>query len=289
MADDLPPLVLLRAFDAAGRHLSFARAAHALHVTPSTISHQIADLERHLGTALFVRGPRGLALTASGADLLSDVAAAFERLRAAGARLRRRGQPAMIRISANPFFAAEVLIPLIGAFDAAFPGQSLHVQATEALEDPRDLGVDFCVRSGATDVAGLERHPLYAVEIAPVAGGRGRAASRGCIDFPFKGDSAWRRWEQLGGGKRPTTGPTRQFSSYHAAMRAASEGLGTTLGMLPVVQPWLRSGRLRRVPRQPAVPLGTLDLVCRPFTPSERTLRRMRAWLVEAFRAAAAD
>jgi LysR family transcriptional regulator, glycine cleavage system transcriptional activator len=288
MADDLPPLVLLRAFDAAGRHFSFARAAESLHLTPSTISHQIADLERHLGASLFVRGPRGLTLTATGAELLADVAAAFERLRAAGARLRRRGQPSTIRISANPFFAAEVLIPLIEAFDRAFPGQSLHVQATEALEDPRDLGVDFCVRSGALDVPGLERHPLYAVEIAPVTGGRGRTAARACIDFPFKGESAWRRWEQLGGGRRPAGGPVRRFSSYHAAMRAAAEGLGTTLGMLPVVQPWLRSGRLRRVPRQPAVPLGTLDLVCRPFTPTERTLRRMRDWLIEAFKAAAA-
>ncbi len=289
MSDDLPPLVLLRAFDAAGRHLSFARAAAALHVAPSTISHQIADLERHFGAALFVRGPRGLALTAVGAELLADVASAFERLRAAGARLRRRGQPAVVRISANPYFAAEILIPLIEAFEAAFPGQSLHVQATEALEDPRDLGVDFCVRSGATEVAGLERHPLYEVEIAPVTGGCGRKAARGCIDFPYKGGSAWRRWEQLGGGKRPAGGPLRQFSSYHSAMRAASEGLGATLGMLPVVQPWLRSGRLRRVSYQPSVPLGTLDLVCRPFTPSERTRRRIRDWLVDAFRAAARD
>jgi Bacterial regulatory helix-turn-helix protein, lysR family len=34
---DLPPVILLRAFDAAGRHNSFRRAAELLHVTPSTM------------------------------------------------------------------------------------------------------------------------------------------------------------------------------------------------------------------------------------------------------------
>ena len=39
----------LRAFDIAGRHLSFKAAVDALSVTPSAISHRIRDLEHHLG------------------------------------------------------------------------------------------------------------------------------------------------------------------------------------------------------------------------------------------------
>ena len=41
MPDRLPPLTALRAFEAAARHLSFAKAAEELHVTPAALSFQI--------------------------------------------------------------------------------------------------------------------------------------------------------------------------------------------------------------------------------------------------------
>ena len=64
---NLPPLVELRAFDAAARHLSFKKAAEELGVTPTAISHQIRLLERHCRCALFRRRPRPLSLTEAGA------------------------------------------------------------------------------------------------------------------------------------------------------------------------------------------------------------------------------
>ena len=45
MARRLPPLIALRAFEAAARHLSFIKTALALKVTPAAISHQIKALE----------------------------------------------------------------------------------------------------------------------------------------------------------------------------------------------------------------------------------------------------
>ena len=49
MSDRLPPLTALRAFDAAARHMSFAKAAEELNVTPAALSFQIKSLEEHLG------------------------------------------------------------------------------------------------------------------------------------------------------------------------------------------------------------------------------------------------
>ena len=63
MAFRLPPLSAVRLFEAAGRYLSFKAAADELHVTPSAISHGVQTLEEWLGTMLFVRGQRSLALT----------------------------------------------------------------------------------------------------------------------------------------------------------------------------------------------------------------------------------
>ena len=65
----LPPLIELRAFDAAARHLSFKKAASELGVTPTAISHQIRQLERYCGRALFRRRPRPLTLTEAGVCL----------------------------------------------------------------------------------------------------------------------------------------------------------------------------------------------------------------------------
>ena len=283
---ELAPVTLLRAFDAAGRHGSFKEAAAFLHVTPSTISHQIADLERYLGVALFHRQPRGLLLTTEGANLLHEVADAFERLRAATARLRVQGQPAAIRISANPFFAAEVLIPLIESFDAAFPPMAIHVSATEALEDPRDGAVDFCVRMGNGDWPGLEAQALYPVVACPVVAAGLVSTAPARIDFSYHGVSAWQLWTQRGGCSVTGVGE-RVFNSYNAAMRATEQGLGVALAMLPLVQPWLLQGRIRRFGDCAPVPLASLYLLSRPLSPAQGRLREVRDWLVTQFRLAA--
>ena len=62
----LPPLVSLRAFEAAARRLSFSQAAEDLFVTQSAISHHIQRLEKELGVALFERRTRAVALTEAG-------------------------------------------------------------------------------------------------------------------------------------------------------------------------------------------------------------------------------
>ena len=69
MADRLPPLNALRAFEAAGRHLSFKKAAEELFVTPAAVSQQVKQLEDYLGTPLFRRLTRALELFGEEASL----------------------------------------------------------------------------------------------------------------------------------------------------------------------------------------------------------------------------
>src|SRR5207247_1902134 len=76
----LPPLVALRAFEAAARHLSCSRAAAELGVTHGAISHQVRGLEAYLGFALFRRLPRRLVLTEAGEALFMQVRTAFDLL-----------------------------------------------------------------------------------------------------------------------------------------------------------------------------------------------------------------
>ena len=60
----MPPLNALKAFESAGRHMSFTEAAKELHVTPAAVSHQIKTLESFLGVKLFHRKNRGTVVEA---------------------------------------------------------------------------------------------------------------------------------------------------------------------------------------------------------------------------------
>ena len=70
MNQRLPSLKALRAFEAAGRHLSFTHAAQELHVTPAAVGHQVKTLEEDLGVKLFKRMNRSVVLTRAGHALL---------------------------------------------------------------------------------------------------------------------------------------------------------------------------------------------------------------------------
>ena len=80
----LPPLTALRAFEAAARHASFAKAADELAVTPAAVSQQIRLLEADLGVSLFRRLPRGLVLTEAAKSALPELGKAFAHLAARG-------------------------------------------------------------------------------------------------------------------------------------------------------------------------------------------------------------
>jgi DNA-binding transcriptional LysR family regulator len=60
----------LRVFSEVARHLSFAKAAHALHLTPPAVTMQVKELEGHVGFALFDRSGRSVALTTPGEYML---------------------------------------------------------------------------------------------------------------------------------------------------------------------------------------------------------------------------
>src|SRR5215813_6194460 len=97
----LPPLTGLRAFEAAGRHLSFKRAADEMHVTPSAVSHAVTNLESFLETKLFHRRTRKLLLTDAGATYLSTVGETFDAL-ADATREVAASRPDMLTLASAP-------------------------------------------------------------------------------------------------------------------------------------------------------------------------------------------
>ena len=80
MSDRLPPLTALRAFEAAARHMSFAKAAEELNVTAAALSFQIKSLEEHLGQPVFRRLNRAVELTEAGRVLAPGASEGFSTL-----------------------------------------------------------------------------------------------------------------------------------------------------------------------------------------------------------------
>src|SRR5438046_9552217 len=104
--DRLPPLIELRAFDAAARNLSFKNAAAELGVTPTAISHQIRLLERYCGRALFRRRPRPLSLTEAGARLFPIIRDGLEAFSTATATIPRERDTQPLRVTTPTPFAS---------------------------------------------------------------------------------------------------------------------------------------------------------------------------------------
>lgn len=247
----LPPLNLLRAFDAAGRHLSFKRAAEELNVTSSTISHQIKSLEDYLGLELFQRGVRQVRLTPDGQAFLEHVSRGFASLRAGHQLLQERRARPQLRISANPFMAAEILIPLIADFRQQFPGIGLSIEATESISERLGDDIHYALRFGHGQWPGLQAQRLFdtvALVVCPsgIVGqtpGLDELKKLPLVDYAYRQDSAWANWQQqLGRGQLVPANPESvTVENFHAAMQAVRKGVGASIGLLPLVQPWLAS------------------------------------------------
>lgn len=165
---ELPPLNSLRAFDAAGRRLSFRAAADELGVTQGAVAQQVRQLEAHLDVVLFERVPKGLAFTSVGRSFHGRIAAVFADLRSATAELKP--EPNKVLISVTPTFAAKWLIPNLPNFTATHPDIDLRIMATEKVSSFHSDGIDLSVRQGSPPFgASLEATLLFRQTLIAVA------------------------------------------------------------------------------------------------------------------------
>jgi DNA-binding transcriptional LysR family regulator len=113
----------LEAFVAVASELHFGRAADRLHMAPPSLSEQIRRLEIELGTPLFVRTTRRVAITPAGAEFLPRARSILDELKAARSAVRQvaGGESGTVRLGITPP-AGPVLAPyLIQVFALEMP------------------------------------------------------------------------------------------------------------------------------------------------------------------------
>jgi LysR family glycine cleavage system transcriptional activator len=249
----------LRAFESAGRHLSFTKAAAELNVTPAAIGHQVKALEELLEVPLFHRLTRALRLTQAGQAALPPLRDGFDKLAEAVDLLRAHETRGAITVSLGPAIAAKWLVPRLDRFRAAHPDLDVRLDATDKLVDFQRDNVDLAIRYGGGDYPGLEAERLSSEEIFPVC-------SPKLLDGPeplekpddlrhhtlihLEWDSedvtapTWHMW-LLAAGIHDidfTRGPA--FSMRALALQAAIEGQGVALASSFLVADDLAAGRL---------------------------------------------
>jgi len=255
------PLNALKVFEAAARHLSFAKAAAELHVTPAAVSHQIKGLEERLGVPLFRRMNRRLLLTDAAQLCLPGLRDGFERIGQAMAKVSSAERSNLLRVTSAPTFAARWLVPRLEGFRARYPEIEIRIDATERTVDFATEGIDIGIRYGNGNYPGLASLRLMDADEFPVCSPRllkGPHPLRRPEDLRFQtlihsespGESNvlpnWRMW-LLAAGVRDVD-PTRglHLQPETIAIEAAINGQGVVLSAQVLVAEELRTGRLMK-------------------------------------------
>jgi len=255
MTDRLPPLTALRAFDAAARHMSFARAAAELHVTPAALSFQIKSLEEHLGQPLFRRLNRAVELTEAGRTLAPGAAEGFRTLSAAWNATRRLQDNTTLTVTAGPALTAKWLAPRLYEFARNHPDIDLRFSATLRKMDLERDDVDVAIRFGLADDAGLYSLPVRKEWMTPVMTpelAEVFTTPESLMEAPLIFDDSlailanapnWPEWfRAIGIGFSPIHGA--RFSNADHAVDAALAGVGVALGRRAIILKDLQEGRL---------------------------------------------
>lgn len=251
-------LDLLRAFRAAGAHLSFTRAARELFVTQSAISHSVHALEEQLGQALFHRVNRTLKLTHAGEALYQATDDALNLIDAATDRLVASGRT--LGVTTTVALASLWLVPRLPDFARANPDTDVRIVGSNDRIDLErehlDLAIQFVptweTPPRAERLVEYLQFPVCSPTLARSRNNPLRVpadlARHVRLDFEtIVYGRPWYDWELWSSAKQPgsiTPVRTMRFSHYDQVIQAAINGSGVAIGKWPHLATHLREGAL---------------------------------------------
>jgi LysR family glycine cleavage system transcriptional activator len=283
----LPFLNGVKAFEAAARCGSFARAADELHVSPAAVSRMVHLLEERLGLALFERKANRLVPTAAGRTYQAGLSQLFDQLAVLTAQVTAMAAPYVLTVGVGPTFAVRWLIPRLADFQKQKPEVEVRFVtggATVPFNDDWTCGI----RLGDGAWPGFTAERLFAANLIPVC--TPALAKRLLTPGDLReatllrvahAEDDWRRWLKAAGvsGVR-ARGP--EFEYYGQALQAAADGVGVAMGIRPYLDDDLAAGRLV-APFAPSVPKGEeWFLVYREARRREPAFTAFRDWMLRA-------
>lgn len=305
------PLVLhaIKYFDAAARNRSFTRAAEELHVTQGAVSQQIKGLEEQIGTRLFSRLPRGLALTQEGERLYRVVHKMLQNLEAELHAIQPNAVGKALVIRSSPSFSMMWLMPRLSGFSRLHPeieirlrGELFGMSASRMNTEAIDVLILYGQSLGHSD---QQVTPLMSEYLLPVASSDYLAQRTPILqasdfidhmllhdDAPWEGAPSFAEWgEWLRTATQNDADEVENFGRHghqynlsHLAINAALLGQGVAMARTSLI-----FEELGRQQLLPAVSIcvrsvAQYSLVLNPNSSNRNSIQVFKDWIIEECR-----
>jgi LysR family glycine cleavage system transcriptional activator len=284
----LPPLMALRALEAAERLHSYSLAAEELSVTHGAISHQIRRLEGELGVPLFQRRGNGMEPLPAATRLAFGIKAGLALLERAVEESSANQVLEPLVLSVEQGFARKWLASRFDSLRTATGGRDLDIRLENRLADLVGDGVDAAIRFGDGQWPGFEVSPLFKVRFFPVCSPDFPQLHRlrcpaDLLAVPLLRHThplwSWPAWfRSLGLAAPPDQGI--RFDDSSLMLDAAANGVGVALGRSNLVQSDLLSRRLIRPLSEEVDSASGYFLVWRAEGTKVPRILMLRDWLL---------
>lgn len=278
----------LPVFEAVGRHMSIAKAADELCLTPGAVSRQIQNLETFLGCDLFERMHRRIALTPAGEVYWAKIHASLGQIRAVTSDLSVSVDLKPLVIGSPRVFLQKCIMPALGTLYARHP--DMVVKFVTGRQDPE--GLDGLVYVGETETRkGFFCEKLADADLMPVCSPAylRRAPplvtpddlERHVLLRSAEFTRNWERW--LGHRTQRIFAHTRfiDLESSGLELTAAVEGLGIAIVRQKLVKQELADGQLVSLFEEHMVHEHYVFMFSEPKLRSQ-SFRFFRSWLKDA-------
>lgn len=257
MQNSLRHLNALRAFEAAARHSSIAKASAELNVSHSVVSQHVRNLEDWFGVKLFRRSGNRIELTPEGRQLEPQVAHGMQILSDACAVLLQTSQSGTLVISAEPAISSRWLRRKISQFGDLFPNITCHLrsdwQAPDINDDKVDVVIHFDERVQRMQA---DKDQLFPVDGFPACAAAmhkhimGTAAEDAFLEFQLVHDNGrhiWQNWFSEHLTAREEWQHGKVYSDFALAIDAAVDGEGVMLADNIICRREIETGQLVQV------------------------------------------
>jgi DNA-binding transcriptional LysR family regulator len=291
---ELPDFEGLAIFAKVAEQRSFAGAAVELKLSKATISKAVSRLEGKLGTRLFNRTSRKLALTDAGRKLAVRAAAILTEGEAAEREtLSQSVSPrGFVRLAAPMSFGVLYLAPLLPDFFGMYPQISIDLQLSDALVEIIGDGFDAAIRIAELPDSSLVAQrlcamPKYLLAAPAYLDAHGRPkhpfdlSEHPCLTYSYQlTRDSWRfvhKSSKEQASLRPQ-GPLR-VNNGEAMMPSLSRGIG--LGILPefIARDALKAKQLEIVLPDWQLPAGAVYWITPPGRPKPKRVEVLAEFL----------
>ena len=251
--------VALFVFEAVARHGGFRAAALELNVTQPSVSYQIKNLEKHLGTRLFERKGRSIALTDDGDTLFRAIERGFASIQTGLAEISHRASGNLVTFCISSSAAANFVLPRYPMLRQALPKLDLSIKIISRDINPAAENGDFAIRLGHGEWEDLDAWHMFDEVYYPVCSPRYFAGIKGPVtldhikasDLLFLKERLrprddWRTFFERVGSPLGSAHERITFDDQQALLASTMDGQGVGLGWLGMADHLLATGSLIR-------------------------------------------